>query len=124
MPSETPRIVVVEDDASMSQAIKRILRAGGFMVDTFSCAEDALEVEATSAADCLVLDIHLPGMSGFDLYRQLFNSGKGIPAIFITGHDQPAAREQAARLAGKSGYLPKPFSGEELLNAVRHVLRD
>ena len=119
-----PRIVVVEDDASMSQAIKRILRAGGFMVDTFSSGEDTLEAEVTSAADCLVLDIHLPGMSGFDLYRRLFDSGKGIPAIFITGHDQPATREEAKKLAGGDGYLPKPFSGEDILKAVRQALRD
>jgi FixJ family two-component response regulator len=124
MPSEMPRIVVVEDDASMSQAIKRILRAGGFMVDTFSSSEDALEAEVTSAADCLVIDIHLPGMSGFDLYRRLFDSGKGIPAIFITGHDQPAAREEAENLGGVHGYLPKPFSGEDILKAVRQALRD
>jgi FixJ family two-component response regulator len=124
MPSETPSIVVVEDDASMSQAIKRILRAGGFMVDTFSSAEDALEGTAASTADCLILDIHLPGISGFEMYRQLFRSGQGIPAIFITGHDQPAARQEAETLAGKSGYLLKPFSGEELLNAVQHALRD
>src|SRR5262249_42282455 len=108
--------------ASMSQAIKRILRAKGFRVDTFASGEDALEGEATPVADCLVLDLHLPGMSGFELYRRVAHSGKGMPVIFITGHDEPAAREEAERLAGKRGYLAKPFSGEELLNAVKQTL--
>jgi FixJ family two-component response regulator len=122
MPSE-PRIVVVEDDASMSQAIERILLAGGFAATLFASAEAALEDSVAALADCLVIDIHLPGMSGFDLYRQLALSGKAMPAIFITGRDEPAARVEAERLAGIGTYLPKPFTGRDLLDAVAEALR-
>src|SRR5262249_40999728 len=98
MPSEMPIIVVVEDDASMSQAIERVLQAGGFAAVLFASAEAALE--AGAAADGLVLDIHLPGMSGFELYRRLAVSGKAMPAVFITARDEPAVREEAERLGG------------------------
>jgi DNA-binding response OmpR family regulator len=121
MPNIMPGIVVVEDDASMSQALERILRAGGFAADAYASAEDALE--AAALADCLVLDIHLPGMSGFELYRQLTLSGKELPVIFITAHDEPAVREEAQRLAGSGSYLPKPFSGRALLDAITLALR-
>jgi DNA-binding response OmpR family regulator len=121
MPSEPPRIVVVEDDASMSRAIERILQAGGFTTVLFASAEAVLEADA--AADGLVLDIHLPGLSGFELYRRLGLSGKALPVIFITARDEPAVREEAEGLGGAGSYLPKPFSGRDLLDALTRALR-
>jgi FixJ family two-component response regulator len=121
MPNEPPIIVVVEDDASMRQALERILQAGGFTAVSFASAEEALEADA--AADCLVLDIHLPGMSGFELYRRLALAGKELPAIFITARDEPAVREEAEKLGGAGSYLPKPFSGRDLLDAITQGLR-
>ena len=117
MPAEMPRIVVVEDDESMSQAIERVLRASGFVALTFASAEAALEAGVATASDCLVLDISLPGMSGFDLYRRLVSASVQLPAIFITAHDDPAIREEADRLGARS-YLPKPFSGRTLRDGV------
>src|SRR5579862_6119180 len=101
MPSTMPTVYVVEDDASMSQAIERILRAGGFAPALFVSAEAALEA-AVETADCLVLDIHLPGMSGFHLVRQLAQSGNEVPVVFITAHDEPNVREEAERLGAAS----------------------
>jgi DNA-binding response OmpR family regulator len=121
MPGERPRIVVVEDDASMSQAIERILRVGGLAVSTCASAEAALAAGVVNA-DCLVLDIHLPGMSGFELYRQLVNRSEPVPAIFITAHDEPAVREEAESMRANS-YLPKPFAGRALLDAITQALR-
>jgi FixJ family two-component response regulator len=106
----------------MRQALDRLLHAGGYEVVTFASAEAALEADAAATADCLVLDIHLPGMSGFELYRQLALVGNEPPAIFITAHDEPAAREEAVRLGARS-YLPKPFPGRTLLVAVIQALR-
>ena len=123
MQSEAARIVVVEDDASMSQAIALVLHAGGFEAVPFASAEAALEADVAATADGLVLDIHLPGMSGFDLYRQLVLSGKTIPTIFITARDEPTVRDEAERLGGAGSYLPKPFSGRDLLDAVTRALR-
>jgi FixJ family two-component response regulator len=122
MSNEPPRIVVVEDDASMAQALERILLAGGFAATTFASAEAALEADAAALADCLILDIHLPGLSGFELYRHLALSGKAKPAIFITGRDEPAAREEAERLGSAGSYLYKPFSGRDLLDAVARAV--
>jgi FixJ family two-component response regulator len=121
MPRELPRIVVVEDDASMSQAMERVLRAGGFEAAVFPSAEAALEANA-AAADGLVLDIHLPGISGFDLYRRLALSGKALPTNFITARDEPAVRNEAERLGGAGSYLAKPFSGRDLLDAINQAL--
>jgi len=121
MPTEPLRIVIVEDDASMSQAIERVLQAGGFAALPFASAEAVLE--AGAAADGLVLDIHLPGMSGFDLYRRLALFDKALPVIFITARDESAVREEAEGLAGAGSYLPKPFSGHDLLDALAGALR-
>lgn len=111
----------MEDDASMRQAIERILRTAGFQSILFASAEAALESGVAPAADCLVLDIQLPGMSGFDLYSQMATVGKQPPAIFITAHDEPAMRERAERLGGKS-FHPKPFSGRTLLDAINQAM--
>jgi FixJ family two-component response regulator len=122
VPGEIPTILVVEDDASMSQAIERILRAGGFEVALFASAEAALEADIARIADCLVLDIRLPGISGLELYRQLARCGSAVPVIFVTAHDEPALREEAQRLGAK-GFLSKPFPGRMLLDAIAQALR-
>lgn len=105
----------------MGQAITRILRAGGFEVVMFGCAEAALEADVAKTADCLVLDIRLPGISGFELCRRRAQCGSEAPVIFITAHDEPAFREEAERL-GARGFLTKPFAGRTLLDAVVQAL--
>jgi DNA-binding response OmpR family regulator len=123
MPSELLKVIVVEDDASMGRAIERILRAEGFAAFVFASAEAALEANAAASADCLILDIHLPGMSGFDLHRRLALSGQETPTIFMTARDEPAVRDEAQKLGGAGSYVPKPFSGSALLDAVGRALR-
>lgn len=122
MPVGKSRIIVVEDDASMSQAIERILRTGGFAPVMFASAEAAVADDAANNADCLVLDIHLPGMSGLELSRRLALEGSKVPTIFITAHDEPAIRDQVERI-GASSYLPKPFGGRALLSAIDQAIR-
>jgi DNA-binding response OmpR family regulator len=114
-------IVVVEDDPGMCQAIERVLRAAGFVASVFASGESALEACAASSTACLVLDIHLPGMSGFELYRRLMLGGNDVPVIFITAQDEPAVREEAETI-GAGTYLPKPFSGRTLLDRIAQVL--
>jgi FixJ family two-component response regulator len=111
-------IVVVEDDAGMCKAIERLLRAAGFQSLSFVSAEELLQTEAADAAACLVLDIHLPGLSGLELARLLIGSGRAKPVIFITGQDEPAVRDEALRL-GCIDYFRKPFDGSALLEAIR-----
>jgi FixJ family two-component response regulator len=122
MPEAMGAIVVVEDDEGSRQAFARVLNAAGFRAETFASAENLLESDAADRATCLVLDIHLPGRSGFELRRELVRSGvRQAPVIFITGHDDPAAREQAEAL-GAAAYLPKPFAGHALVAAVARAV--
>jgi FixJ family two-component response regulator len=119
--TQARRVVVVEDDASMSHAIGRILRLAGFAPQTFDCAERMLDSGAANGADCLVFDVHLPGITGFELHERMTRAGKQPPVIFITAYDEPESRGQAER-AGAAAYLLKPFSGHELIAAVRRAV--
>jgi FixJ family two-component response regulator len=110
-------IVVVDDDAEMNQAIKRLLNAAGFCAVTFESAEALLVAGPLADAGCLVLDVHLPGLSGFELHRQLKEKGLAVPVIFITAYDDPASRMQAME-AGARAYFTKPFPGHSLLAAI------
>jgi FixJ family two-component response regulator len=115
------RVVVVEDDASMSTAIARILRLAGFAPETFDSAEKMLDAGAAAGAACLVFDVHLPGLTGFELRETLSRDGKQPPVIFITAYDEPRSRSQAAR-AGAVAFLTKPFSGHALVAAVTRAV--
>jgi FixJ family two-component response regulator len=115
------RILVVEDDRAMREALTRILSVAGFCASGFPSAEALLESGLASGAACLVLDIHLPGISGFELHRRLMNRGFSAPVIFITGVDDEATREKAAK-AGADAYLAKPFPGRQLIDAVTAAL--
>jgi FixJ family two-component response regulator len=121
VPKHEHEIVVVDDDASVSQAIMRVLSAAGLHAVTFSSAEALLQAGAAKSADCLILDIVLPGLSGFELHQRLAEAGRKTPVIFITAHDEPAGRERA-RQAGAIAYLIKPFSGRALVAVVAEVL--
>lgn len=112
-----PSIVVVEDDAGMSKAIARLLRAAGFQSLSFASAEELLETQAVDSAACLLLDIHLPGLSGLELARLLITSGRAKPFIFITGQDEAPLRDEARCLG--CAYFHKPFEGSALLAAIR-----
>lgn len=114
-------VVVVEDDAGMSKAIERLLRAAGFQPVSFKSAEELLQTNAAQSAACLVLDIHLPGLSGLELARLLIGSGRAKPIIFITGQDEPSLRDEALRL-GCVDYFRKPFDGSTLLEAIRAAM--
>lgn len=116
MPATKQNIVVVDDDEQMNLAIRRLLNAAGFLAVTFPSAEAFLEADAVSAA-CLVLDIHLPGISGLTLYRRLQQKGNTTPAVFITAYHDPDS-QMRAEIAGAITYLTKPFSGQNLIAAI------
>ena len=113
-------IVVVEDDAAMSKAIERLLRAAGFQSNFFASAEELLQTDVVASADCLVLDIHLPGISGLELGRRLVTSNRPKAVIFITGQDEAFLQNEAQRLG--CACLRKPFRGKELLEAIRRAI--
>lgn len=121
LPGHGSRVVLVDDDASMSHALVRILRLGGYVPVTFDSAEALLEAGGARDAACLVFDVHLPGLTGFELYERLASTGALPPAIFITAYDEPESRSQAEAL-GAAGYFTKPFSGYELVAAIARAI--
>jgi FixJ family two-component response regulator len=114
-------ICVIDDDQSLLRAVHRLLVADGFDVETFSSAEDFLEFKHRGSANCLVLDIHLGGLSGFELNDRLIASGGRIPVVFITARDDAPSREKARR-AGAVDYLPKPFDDRSLIGAIHRAI--
>jgi FixJ family two-component response regulator len=114
-------IAVVDDDAGMRKAVAQLLRAAGFDVTTFTSAEDFLAGSMSPPAACLILDVHLPGLSGFELYEKVRPPTGEPPVIFITAHDDPPARARAERL-GAAAYLAKPFAGRRLLEELSKVI--
>ena len=117
-----PFVVVVDDDESVSRAIKRLLRAIGIATETFASGDAFLEVLSSMPSyrpDCLILDVQMPGLNGLEVQRRL--SGSGIPVIFITAHDDIGVREHALA-AGAVAYLRKPFDDELFVKTVRAAL--
>jgi len=115
-------VCVVDDDVSLLRALRRLLDAGGFQVKTYSSAEDFLDCRNLRTPGCLVLDVHLGGLSGFELHEKLVAAGRRIPVVFITAHDDAATRDRAHR-AGAVDYLRKPFDDESLIAGINRALR-
>ena len=118
-----PRLLVsvVDDDASVRRALSRLVRAAGLPVETFASGQELLDSDPADRTGCVVLDIHLGDMSGFDVQERLAARGVRIPTIFITAHDTEATREHA-RIAGAVAYLTKPFEDSLLLSAVQRAM--
>ena len=121
MLEQSKLIAVVEDDPGMRKALDRLLRAAGYKTELFSSAEALMATETPHLADCLIFDIHLPGISGLELRRRLTASGHKRPVIFITALDDEAARDEARQL-DCVGYFRKPFEGAALLAAIQQGL--
>ena len=119
MTSRQPLIVVVDDDADMNRAMESMLSAAGFATSMHGCAESLLEAGVPPDAACLLLDVHLPGISGFELHDRLMST-RCPPVVFMTAHDAPVARVQSQR-AGAIAYFVKPFDGRELITTLRRV---
>jgi len=114
----TQLVFVIDDDASMREAISRLLHAIGLTVRTFGSAREFLQHRLPDIPACLVLDVRLPGLSGLDLQREMVERGIHVPVIFITGHGDIPMSVQAMK-AGAVEFLTKPFRDQDLLDAVR-----
>ena len=114
-------IAVVEDDPSMMQGLSRLLSAHGFRVVSFTSAESFLEGAPECEAACLVVDIHLGGISGIDLKRRLKSQGSDFPVIFMTAVDSEETRRDAVDV-GFVAYLRKPFLAKLLIDAINEVV--
>jgi FixJ family two-component response regulator len=115
------RISIVDDDASIRQALTSLMRAVRFHVDCFGSAEEFLASGILNDIACLILDVYLPGMNGFELQDRLKTDGHGIPIIFITAHADEASRRRALN-NGAIDLLGKPVRREILFNALQSAI--
>lgn len=111
-------ISIVDDDPSVRRALRRVVKSAGYIVETFASGREFLDSSPRGRSACLVLDIQMEGMSGFDLQERLAAERSAIPVIFITAHDNPPTRERV-RQSGVAAYLPKPLDDLTLLDAIR-----
>ena len=114
------RVAIVEDDPSHGRAIARLLRASGMETLTFESAEAYLDRGDGPAADCLLVDVELTGMSGFELQRRLAATACAPPVVFLSAIDEPA--EAVREKAGGCAFVRKTEPAESLLAAIRHAL--
>jgi two-component system copper resistance phosphate regulon response regulator CusR len=116
------KILYVEDDPEAQAFVSRALRESGFVIDTAGDGESGLELALAGAYDVLILDVKLPGMSGFELLRRLRRAGVNVPVLFLTAQGEVADRIEGLEL-GADDYLAKPFALAELLARLRAVSR-
>jgi FixJ family two-component response regulator len=121
MVSDLPLLAVVDDDADVRIALTRLVSAAGFAVETFASGAEFLRSVENHEPDCVVLDLHMPEMSGFDVQGALAIGHATVPVVVITGHDTPESRARAVQLGAKA-YLCKPVNDEALLAAIGAAL--
>jgi FixJ family two-component response regulator len=120
--SEAKAVVfVVDDDATMRETLKNLIRSVGLRVEVFASAQEFLRSKLTDVPGCLVLDVRLPGLSGLDLQKRMADAGMEIPIIFITGHGDIPMTVRAMK-AGAVEFLTKPFRDQDLLDAIQQAL--
>ena len=121
MPPAAPLIAIVDDDAFVCRALQRLLRASGYAVDTYSSGVQFLQSVEDRLPDCVVLDLHMPGVNGFEVQARLKDRGFRMPVVVITGHHTPEGR---ARVLGNgaAAYVCKPVDITDLLDAINGAL--
>jgi RNA polymerase sigma factor (sigma-70 family) len=121
MTGPAPIVFVIDDDASVRRAIKRLVESVGLRVGLFGSAQEFLQAKRPDLPSCLVLDVRLPGISGLDFQQELTKTDVLIPIIFITAHGDIAMTVRAMK-AGAVEFLTKPFRDQDLLDAIQIAL--
>jgi FixJ family two-component response regulator len=116
-------LAVVDDDADVRVALTRLVSSAGFAVETYASGAEFLHSIQDHQPDCVVLDLHMPEMSGFDVQGALTDAHAAIPVVVITGHDTPESRARAVQLGAKA-YLCKPVDDNALLAAIGTAIGD
>jgi len=119
---DQPIVFVVDDDASMRQALARLIQSVQLRVEVFASPQEFLQSERANAPSCLVLDVRLPGSSGLDFQAELAKADIRIPIVFITGHGDIPMSVRAMK-AGAVDFLAKPFRDQDLLDAVTAAIQ-
>jgi FixJ family two-component response regulator len=117
MVATSGRIAIVDDDASVRKALARLLSASSFDTETYGSARDFLKSLSAGLPDCLIVDLHMPELTGFDLQRHLQRSGIKIPTVVVTAFNEPGLRERC-QSAGAAAFLLKPLDGSTLIGAI------
>ena len=117
MTNTPPVVAVLDDEPRMRKALWRLLSTHGFRVDTYESGNDFLTALSSHPADCLVLDLHMPEVSGFDVLAEFQSQHIATPVVVITGHDELGTAERT-RALGASAYLKKPVDESTLLSAI------
>ncbi len=117
-----PHVAIVDDEEGIRKALRRLLRASGLDAVAYATGEEFLSATAEKRPDCLVLDLHMPGMSGLQVLRRLKATGGRLPVVVITAHDEPETRKQCMN-AGADAYLRKPLEDQLLLKAIAAAMR-
>jgi FixJ family two-component response regulator len=116
-----PLLSVVDDDESFRESMKRLMRSLGYTVEAFSSAADLLASPRLAETACLIADVHMPAMTGLELYRHLVAAGHPIPTILVTAYPNDADRTRALD-DGAIGYLRKPVDQQQLMGCLRAAL--
>lgn len=111
----------MDDDESVRKALQRLLRSAGMTTEAFATGAEFLHSLKDHKPDCIVLDIHMPGMTGFEVQAQLEAAGPPLPVVIITGYDSPETHDRVMA-AGATAYLHKPINDEALLEAIHHAI--
>ena len=119
-PEKSKQIYVLDDDKSVLRSIKLLMVSYGFEVETFTSAEEFFLVVPVSAEGCVILDIHMPDLNGWDTQSRLTKNGYKLPVIVITADKDDSFKERALK-AGAVGFLQKPFEDHYLLHMVNEV---
>ncbi len=110
-------IYVIDDDESVRKAFKRLLLSVNLEVETFPSAEEFLKSQKLNKNSCIIIDIHMPGLTGFDLQQKLMAQGSQIPVIVISASEDAQVREQARKF-GAVAFFRKPIDDQALLDAI------
>jgi FixJ family two-component response regulator len=121
MPEPDATVFVVDDDASIREALGSLIRSVGLKVETFASAQEFLARPPADVPGCLVLDVRLPGLSGLDLQSRMAEINLEIPIVFITGHGDVPTSVRAMK-AGAAEFLTKPFQDRDLLDAIAQAI--
>jgi CheY-like chemotaxis protein len=117
MPERTMHVAILDDDQSVRTAIGRVLRMSDMTVDACGTSLELFDAMAEKSPDCLVLDLQMPGMNGFDVMKYLGRRGVRVPTVVITAQDEPGSRESCL-VAGATAYLRKPLDADILLKTI------
>ena len=115
-------IYIVDDDPSVRRGLTRLLKAAGFKVRAFASGNEFLDYAKPTENDCVVADVHMPGLNGLELQQALLADGMCVPIILMTGRDDQGART-AARSSGAAAFFTKPFDDQALIDTIKFAIK-